>query len=90
MLVKMFGLADLLIGMTLVFLSGFNPPTNVLIYFSLIAFTKSTFGMLKDFGSWIDFSAGVVLGIAILINVPLFLSLVVGILVLQKGIFSFF
>ena len=90
MLVKMFGFADLIIGMTLVFLSGFNPPANILISFSVIAFTKSTFGMLQDFGSWIDFSAGIILGIAILTNIPLFLSLVVGILVLQKGIFSFF
>ena len=90
MLVKMFGFADLIIGMTLVFLPSFNPPTNILIYFSLIAFTKSTFGMLQDFGSWIDFSAGIILGIAILVNIPLFLSLVVGFLVLQKGVFSFF
>ena len=90
MLVKMFGFADLIIGMTLVFLSSLNPPTNILISFSAIAFTKSTFGMLQDFGSWIDFSAGILLGIAILINIPLFISLIVGFLVLQKGVFSFF
>ena len=87
---KMFGVADLIIGMTLVFLSSFNPSANILISFSIIAFTKSSLGMLRDFGSWIDFSAGILLGIAILINIPLFLSLVVGFLVLQKGIFSFF
>ncbi|MEK6819973.1 MAG: hypothetical protein AABY03_02130 [Nanoarchaeota archaeon] len=90
MLVKMFGFADLLIGMTLVFLSSFNPPINILISFSIIAFTKSTFGMLQDFGSWIDFSAGIVLGIAILTSIPLFISVVIGILVFQKGVFSFF
>ena len=90
MLVKVFGAVDLIIGMMIVFLSYLNLPSNVLISFSIIAFTKSSFGMLRDFGSWIDFSAGILLGIAILINIPLFLSLVVGILVLQKGVFSFF
>ncbi|MBI2043121.1 hypothetical protein HYT25_01905 [Candidatus Pacearchaeota archaeon] len=90
MLVKVLGLVDLIIGMLLVFLSYFNPPSNVLISFSIIAFAKSSLGMLRDFGSWIDFSAGILLGIAILINIPLALSIIVGLLVLQKGVFSFF
>ena len=90
MLVKILGLADLIIGILIVFLSQFNPPANVLISFSVIAFSKSSLGMLRDFGSWIDFSAGIVLGIAILTSIPLAISIIVGILVLQKGVFSFF
>ena len=89
MLVKILGLTDLIIGILIVFLSQFNPPANVLISFSVIAFSKSSLGMLRDFGSWIDFSAGILLGIAIIMNIPIILSIIVGLLVLQKGVFSF-
>ena len=89
MLVKVFGLVDLIIGTVLVFLIYLNPSANILISFSIIAFTKSSFGMLRDFGSWIDFSAGILLGLTIIMQIPLLISAIIGILVLQKGVFSF-
>ena len=85
----MFGTVDVVIAITIVFLSSLNPPTNILVYLSVIAFTKSSFGMLRDFGSLIDFSAGILLGISIIANIPFVFCVIVGALVFQKGIFSF-
>ena len=90
MLVKTLGAIDLIVGLIILFLTSLNLPNQMLLFFGVLIFTKSSIGMLRDFGSWIDFSAGIILGIAILVNIPLFLSLVVGFLVLQKGVFSFF
>ncbi len=89
MLVKFLGVFDIIIGVMLVFLSSFNPSAGTLVFFGVVSMTKSSFGMLKDFGSWIDFLAGIILGLAILVNIPAMLGIIVGILVFQKGIFSF-
>ncbi|MBI4116600.1 hypothetical protein HY449_02555 [Candidatus Pacearchaeota archaeon] len=89
MLVKIFGGFDLIIGVMLVFLSSFNPSAGTLIFFGVISMTKSSFGMLRDFASWIDFLAGIILGLAILVNIPSVIGIILGILVFQKGIFSF-
>ncbi len=89
MLVRILGVFDIIVGMMLVFLSSLNPTTGTLVFFGVISVTKSSFGMLKDFASWIDFLAGIILGLAILVNIPAMLGIIVGIMVFQKGIFSF-
>ena len=89
MLVKIFGAFDLVIGVVLVFLSSLNPSAGMLMFFGVVSMTKSSFGMLRDFASWIDLLAGIILGLAILVKIPALLGIVLGILVFQKGIFRF-
>ena len=89
MLVKFFGILDVVIGIMLVFLSSLNPSAGTLMFFGIVSITKSSFGMWKDFASWIDLLAGVFLGLAILVKIPMIFEIILGILVFQKGIFSF-
>jgi hypothetical protein len=88
MLVKILGAIDVLAGLILVFAS-LNFPKVVLVIFGILLLAKSLLGMLKEFGSWIDFSCGVVLLLLLVIDIHPIISLVLGILIFQKGFFSF-
>ena len=89
MLVKILGGIDLIAGIMLLF-SGLGFPTQVLLFFGIVLIIKSSFGMLKDFASWVDFLGGVTFLLLMIINIPFFIGLIVGILLIQKGGFSFF
>ncbi len=89
MLVKILGAIDFIGGLILVFLSGFSLPSQLLICFGIIFFIKSGIGMLKDFASWVDFSSGILFILLIFFPIHWVICVIVGILVIQKGIFSF-
>jgi hypothetical protein len=89
MLVKLLGAFDVLFGVVLLFFTGFNIPTSFLFAFGVIAMTKSSFGLLKDIGSWIDFATGTAFFFMMITGIPMVLSALAGVLVFQKGIFSF-
>jgi len=55
----------------------------------IILLIKSSIGFLKDFASWVDFLAGIVFLMSIIINIPIFIGIILGILLIQKGVFSF-
>ncbi len=89
MLVKILGGIDVIIGVVLIFLSSLSLSKNLLIVFGMIMVAKSLLGFFKDFASWVDVCAGGIFLLTIIISIPQIISIIVGILVLQKGIFSF-
>ncbi len=89
MLVKSFGIIDVVIGLILIFSFSVSLPIQLLIFFGIILIAKSTFGMLKDFGSWIDFLTGIVLIFSVITAGLWMINIILGLLILQKGIFSF-
>ncbi len=89
MLVKILGGLDILAAALLLLGMGVQPNTKILLFFGIIIMVKSGFGMLKDFASWIDFLSGAVILLMIFIHIPWIISIILAILLLQKGLFSF-
>ena len=90
MLLKVLGAIDVLTGLILVGLGlGAEIQKSILIICGVILIIKSSLGFLKDFASWIDFIAGAVFLIFILINIPEIILMIISMLIIQKGIFSF-
>jgi hypothetical protein len=90
MLLKLFGAFDAIIGVILIILGfGIKINHNVLWALAIILFLKSAMGLLKDFASWIDFSCGILILLTLSFNMPFLFFLVLAILIIQKGIFSF-
>jgi len=88
MLIKVLGLIDLIVGGILIF--GMEIiPNSILIIFGIILLAKSSLGLLKDFASWIDFLGGTILLLSTIISIPFIFSAIIGLLIIQKGMFSF-
>ncbi|MBU2104619.1 MAG: hypothetical protein KKF67_02495 [Nanoarchaeota archaeon] len=88
MLIKLLGVVDLFAGIFLLLGMFFKPFTPLLIL-GIILLLKSTLGMLKDFASWIDFLSGFTLLLLITLNIPKFILIGLGVLLIQKAAFSF-
>jgi len=89
MLVKVLGAIDLIGGLILLFCSGFELPLFLLVTLGIILLIKSSLGLLKNFASWIDFASGIVFLLLIFFPVFWIICVILGILLIQKGIFSF-
>ena len=90
MLVKILGVADVILGLILIFFgAGINIPNEILIIISLVLIAKSLLGFFKDFASWIDFIAGIMLILAIWFPILNLVVIIFGIFIIQKGVFSF-
>ena len=89
MLVKVLGIIDVLAGGILIFGAGVNLPYYAFLILGIILLAKFFLGLPKDFASWIDFSCGVILLLSAVITIPQIISIIFGLLVIQKGIFSF-
>ena len=89
MLIKILGGMDLVIGLILIFGAGITLPTQITVIIGMILLLKSCLGLLKDFGSWIDFSCGATFLFSILFSIPWIINLILGVLIIQKGIMSF-
>ena len=89
MLLKILGSIDVISGLILIFLgAGINIQKEILIVLGIILLVKCLFGMLKDIGSWIDFIAAIVLIINFFFSLPGIISIIVGLVIIQKGVFS--
>ncbi|HJX50225.1 MAG TPA: hypothetical protein VJ438_02060 [Candidatus Nanoarchaeia archaeon] len=88
MLVKILGAVDLIAGLVLIFGTRFVPH-SILIFFGIALLIKAGIGLLRDFASWIDLFAGIIFILSIFFQMPLLICLIPGILLIQKGIFSF-
>ena len=88
MLIKILGMIDLFAGSILIFGSGINLPL-LFGLFGIILIIKSFMGFLKNFASWVDLIAGVILLGGIILPIPIVITVIIGILVLQKGVVSF-
>jgi hypothetical protein len=92
MLLKILGLIDLIIGGILIFSLQFYFSFKLLFLMSILLITKSSLSMWRDFGSWVDTSAAFFILFSTLLpknTVTMTLGVIFGILVAQKGIFSF-
>ncbi len=89
MLLKIMGAIDTLGGLILLFGTGIAIPHLILIIFGGLLLIKALFGMLKGFASWIDLVSGVIFILMIFFNIHWIICLIAGILLIQKGIFSF-
>jgi len=61
----------------------------ILIFLGIILLIKSLIGLLKDFASWVDFLAGTTFILLIFFSIPWIICLILGGLLVYKGIFSF-
>ena len=89
MLLKILGGFDLISGAILIFGSSFDWPWKFLWVIGILLILKACFGMLKDFASWIDLLSGVVFLALIIISIPKFIAIILGVLLIQKAIMSF-
>ena len=88
MLLKLLGMIDILAGIILIF--TLKVYTFISIIMIILLLIKSSLSFWKDIGSWIDSSVAFAFLISIFYSLPIFLLFILGILILQKGIFSFF
>ncbi|MBT3404893.1 hypothetical protein HN832_01820 [archaeon] len=89
MLIKIFGGIDLFAAIILLLSIGADPNLKLLLFFAALLFIKSLFGMLKDFASWIDFLSAIILIALHFIPIPNFIIIILALLLIQKGLFSF-
>jgi hypothetical protein len=89
MLVKILGIIDLLAGTILIFNEWLNLSKIVFLIFGIILFAKSFLGFPKNFASWIDIFCGILLLLSIFFSFPIWIRAIFGLLVFQKGVFSF-
>ena len=89
MLIKIFGILDIIIGAILIFGTGSNLPFKFLIFLAIVMMAKSSLGFWQDFGSWVDLTIGFVFLLMIIVSIPRFIGIILGILIIQKGFFSF-
>ena len=89
MLVKILGTIDVLAGAILMFGAWANLSKIVFLIFGVILFVKSFLGLPKDFASWVDISCGILLLLSIFFSFPVWIGGIFGLLILQKGVFSF-
>jgi len=88
MLIKILGGIDILGGLILLFVGTINFNEFIFGICGIIFIIKSFLGMFEHFGSWIDFCAGILFIILIFSQIHWIISIVFGILLIQKGIFS--
>ncbi len=89
MLVKILGAIDFLAGLILIFISGFSLPNQVLIFLGILFLIKSSLGLWKDFASWTDLFSGIIFILLVFFPIYWVICIIIGILLMQKGIFSF-
>ena len=85
MLVAILGTIDVVAGLILFFGRVISIPTNFLVLLGFILLAKSSLGMFKDFGSWIDLSSGIIILFSIISHIHLFFKIIIGLLIFQKG-----
>lgn len=88
MLVKILGSIDIISSLTLLFLISAESNYKILLFFGIILIIKSSFGMLRDFASWVDFLCGAIFLLSIILNIPSFIIIILSLLLFQKGVFS--
>ncbi len=88
MMIKILGGIDVIAALILFFGIGTDLSTKILLIFAVLLISKSFLGFLKDFASWIDFLSGILFFSLIFISLPSWISIILGLLLLQKGFFS--
>ena len=87
MFIKLLGVVDVLAGIFL--LIALKP---VFMVFAVYLIAKAVLFSLMglNIGSFIDFFAGIVFAFSLFLVLPHFIAVIFGVLIIQKGIFSFF
>lgn len=90
MLVKVLGALDLIGGLFLLLGTEISSLFILLLILGVVFLIKAGIGLLKDFASWIDLFGGAIFILLMFFHVPLIICIISGLLLIQKGIFSFF
>ena len=87
MFIKLLGAVDLAAGI-LMLLSL----KSVFLFFAIYLAAKAVIFSLMGFnlGSIVDFLAGIVFALSLLFVMPHFIAVIFGLVLIQKGVFSFF
>ncbi len=91
MIIKIFGLADILVALILLIQNYFFEifPSSVIWAVGIFCLLKGiAFVILLDFASTVDIICGVIIILTIFLNVPILLVAAVILWLLQKGFFS--
>jgi len=89
MLIKILGAIDLIISLAIFSQSwGLDIPKTMVIVFATILFIKGLFIITGDIASVLDWIVAIVLIIEIFYNLPAFILIIAGFLLLQKGFLS--
>ncbi len=89
MLIKILGVVDLIIGLILIFLGNTKLHYLFLLVLAVILILKAVMGSLQGFASWTDLFGGIIFVLLIFFSIPWIICLIVGILLIQKGVVSF-
>jgi len=90
MIVKILGGIDVIIGLILILLgAGMSISNGILIFCGVILIVKSLLGFFHDFASWVDLIGGIFLLISSVFHLPGLIAILIGIVIMQKGGFSF-
>ncbi|HDZ60654.1 MAG TPA: hypothetical protein ENH46_03020 [Candidatus Pacearchaeota archaeon] len=87
MLLKAFGIIDIIAGLILILRASLS--SKVFLILGIILLAKASLGLLKDFASWVDFISGGIFILLTVVSIPSIIGIIVGILIIQKGLFSF-
>jgi hypothetical protein len=90
MIIKLLGILDFIAGLILLTSLEKKLPLWVCLFFTGFLISKSLIGFLKTFASWLDLISALTFLLLIFLPLPIFLKVIIGILILQKGFFSFF
>ncbi len=88
MLIKIFGIIDIIAGIVL-FFNSYIDSRAVFLFFGVVLLSKALIGMFQDFASWIDLGCGVAFFFMAFFSIPIWIAAIGGILLLQKGVISF-
>ena len=90
MVVQVLGIIDLIAGLILIFGAGVSLSWKIYFISGSLLIGKSFLGGIpKDPASIIDFMVGVSLFISIAVTLPTYVSVILGLLIIQKSVFSF-
>jgi len=88
MLIKVLGALDIVGGFILLLGSEISSIPSLFVFLGILFILKSAIGRWKEFGSWVDLLTGIFFLISIFLNVEI-INLILGILLIQKGLVSF-
>lgn len=94
MIIKLFGIADLLVALAFMLNNLFDKtsnwfPNSIVLFLAIYLIIKGFFFVLTwDLASTIDIICGILILLSIYISIPTVLSIIILIFIIQKAFFS--
>ncbi|MDP2628710.1 MAG: hypothetical protein Q8P15_02315 [Nanoarchaeota archaeon] len=90
MLLKILGGADIVLSIILIFINSLNIHFSILWVGGIFLILKGGINFYRYWATWIDGTAGILLLFSSVFHIPSIIVTIVGLLLLQKGVYSFF